>query len=459
MARKKKLSDNDQKQLLILKSTYEMQVREKEETMLRGKTESVERLNLIINDTLSQMAKIDADFTKKCVSEIEKKKNAKSIVEAITSNEPTGTLFDELEKLDVLEEKYEKINEPEVKPNSIFFEGINDSDVNLYDIADKIDDSFSQKVDMVESEVKADEAIYNNIDPMAQYDIIPLPSKGECYKLKIDRVPVGYLTAADENLITSPNLYESGSISNILLKKKILNKDVDVDNLISGDVDAIMVFLRGTSYGNNFPITATDPRSGKKVDTMVDLSKLNYKPFSLKGDENGYFDFELPRTKAKLKFKFLTKKEEKLLKKLNKKENQGIAAFELSDAVEKVKNALKADTNLSDADKSVIIDANNKLQKWSENLKKGGDTTPYTKAVTNSMEMQIISVNGNSDKRFIHDFVMNMPASDSLAFRRYIYDNQPGVDFEVEVKRPESMGGGSFKCFLEWDDTVFWNIA
>ena len=103
-----------------------MQVREKEETMLRGKTESVERLNLIINDTLSQMAKIDADFTKKCVSEIEKKKNAKSIVEAITSNEPTGTLFDELEKLDVLEEKYEKINEPEVKPNSIFFEGIND---------------------------------------------------------------------------------------------------------------------------------------------------------------------------------------------------------------------------------------------------------------------------------------------------------------------------------------------
>ena len=51
MVRKKKLSDNDKKQLLILKSTYEMQVREKEETMLRGKTESIERLNLIINDT------------------------------------------------------------------------------------------------------------------------------------------------------------------------------------------------------------------------------------------------------------------------------------------------------------------------------------------------------------------------------------------------------------------------
>ena len=75
------------------------------------------------------------------------------------------------------------------------------------------------------------------------------------------------------------------------------------------------------------------------------------------------------------------------------------------------------------------------------------------------MEMQIVSVDGNLDRKFIHDFVMNMPATDSLAFRRYIFDNQPGVDFEVEVERPVSQGGGTFKCFLEWDDYVFWHIA
>ena len=197
----------------------------------------------------------------------------------------------------------------------------------------------------------------------------------------------------------------------------------------------------------------------KKIETTVDLSKLHYKPFTLKGDENGYFEYVLPRTKQVVKFKFLTKKEEKLLQKLNKKENEGIASFELNEAIEKIKNALQADKTLSDANRSVIIDANTKLQKWAENLNSNTNKSPYTKTITNTMEMQIVSINGNSDKNFIHQAVMNMPASDSLAFRRYIYDNQPGVDFEIEVKRPESMGGGSFTCFLEWDDYVFWHIA
>jgi hypothetical protein len=92
-------------------------------------------------------------------------------------------------------------------------------------------------------------------------------------------------------------------------------------------------------------------------------------------------------------------------------------------------------------------------------LNEGKNVTPYSKTITNTMEMQIVSIDGNTERQFIHDTVMNMPASDSLAFRRYVFDNQPGVDFEVEVERPESMGGGSFKCFLEWDDAIFWHIA
>ena len=309
-------------------------------------------------------------------------------------------------------------------------------------------------------ELTANEAIHNNVDPNAQYDLIPLPSKGECYKLKIDRVPVGYLTAADENLITSPNLYESGSISNILLKKKILNKNINVDNLIAGDVDAIMVFLRGTSYGNDFPIVATDPKTGQKVETSVDLSKLKYKPFTLKGDENGHFDFKLPRLGNNIKFKFLTKKDEQLLQKINKRESQGVAIYDLTEAIDKIKSVLQSDEKMNELDRNQIIDANGKLQKWLENMKQNTKNgTPYTKTITNMMEMQIVSVDENTDRKFIHDFVMNMPASDSLAFRRFIYDNQPGVDFEVEVERPVSQGGGTFKCFLEWDDYVFWHIA
>ena len=133
--------------------------------------------------------------------------------------------------------------------------------------------------------------------------------------------------------------------------------------------------------------------------------------------------------------------------------------FDINDAIDKIKNALKTDDKLNDGDRNQIIEISNKLKKWSDNLAQNKQVLPYTKSVTNTMEMQIVSVNGNTDRKYIHNFVMNMHASDSLAFRRYVYDNQPGVDFEIEVERPVSDGGGTFKCFLEWDDYVFWHIA
>ena len=70
-----------------------------------------------------------------------------------------------------------------------------------------------------------------------------------------------------------------------------------------------------------------------------------------------------------------------------------------------------------------------------------------------------MAVNGNYDKEYIRNFIYTMPAQDSLKLRRYILDNEPGLNFEIEVERPESLGGGSFKTFLEWNDSVFLNIA
>ena len=471
----KQLTENNQKDLLILKSTYEMHCKTKEEALLMGKTDNIDKIDKIIDDTVKRMSEIDPDFARKCVEERKAMEKKFDITDMFSNDDVSLNIF---EKIGSYEDETPEIGDDTIKKQTEDFYGqFSDDDASIYDFADKIDDdteerkeekvtdSFSQAPQEVTTENRqgsklyADDMIHNNIDPNAQYDLIPLPSKGECYAVKIDRVPVGYLTAADENLITSPNLYESGNISSILLKKKVLNKDINIDNLVSGDVDAIMVFLRGTSYGNEFPIVATDPTNGNAIETTVDLSTLKYKPFTLKGDENGHFDFKLPKTGHVIKFKFLTKKDEKLLQKLNKKETQGTIVYDINDAIDKIKNALKTDDKLNDSDRKQIIDASNKLQKWSDNLKKNQTPNTYTKTITNTMEMQIVSVDGNLDRKFIHDFVMNMPATDSLAFRRYIFDNQPGVDFEVEVERPVSQGGGTFKCFLEWDDYVFWHIA
>ena len=61
------------------------------------------------------------------------------------------------------------------------------------------------------------------------------------------------------------------------------------------------------------------------------------------------------------------------------------------------------------------------------------------------------------------DFLLN-PMANELGYsvetlRKYINENEPGMDFEITVERPESLGGGSFKTFLDWDDSVFLNIA
>ncbi len=222
----------------------------------------------------------------------------------------------------------------------------------------------------------------SEIPSYIQYDVLPLPSNGECYAHKKNRIPVAYLTAADENIIASPNMYRDGKIIDIILERKILDKDIKVEELCKGDRDAIVLWLRATGYGTDFPIIARHPDTGKEYPINIKLDTFKYYPFNLKGDENGYFEYVLPRTKQVVKLK----KEEKLLQKLNKKENEGIASFELNEAIEKIKNALQADKTLSDANRSVIIDANTKLQKWAENLNSNANKSPYTKTITNTME-------------------------------------------------------------------------
>lgn len=457
----KELTKDEQKDLLILKNSYQMHLKTREEVVLRGDEDSVKRIDEMCNQILAKMANIDEDFAVMCYNDGMNKRNKSPYMNI---NDSSNDIFTELKGFDNKDDKKgsDESASNYVEGDGIFSE-IDPENVNFDELAEKItstDDTDGVEVGLSTKGVQREPQMVDNSEDMTlSYDIIPLPSQGECYPNKKKSIKVGYLTASDENIITSPNLYESGELIDVLLKRKVLDKDIDTQDLVSGDVDAILLFLRATAYGNDFPIETTIPGTTKVIKTTADLSKLKYKPFSLTGDKNGHFFFSLPRTKAEIEFKFLTKKEEKLLQKLNKKENSGIAAMELSEAVEKVKRAIKSDTTLSNADKNIIIDANTKLEKWSESLNQKNGATMFTKSVTNAMEMQIISINGNEDRKFIHDFVMKMPASDSLAFRRYLYDNQCGVDFEVEVSKPESMGGGSFKCFLEWDDYVFWTIG
>jgi hypothetical protein len=253
-------------------------------------------------------------------------------------------------------------------------------------------------------------------------------------------------------------LYKDGLIIDFLLKHKVLDKNIDLDALCSGDVDAITLFLRATSYGPDFPIIVRDPETGAEIESVVDLSELKTKEFSLVGDENGYFDFELPVSKDKVKFRFLTRKDEKILNKIAKLEDYGVKSLTVKESVNLLNEAIKSDNLLSGKEKQEMVNNLTKMKNWSAKLAEKS-SLPFSKMITNRLELSIMSINGNSDRKFIAKYVKNMGAKDSLMLRRYILENEPGIDFEIEVQRPESLGGGSFKTFLEWDDTVFINIA
>ena len=118
------------------------------------------------------------------------------------------------------------------------------------------------------------------------FDVIPLPSEGKLYKSKKKSVKVAYLTTADENILTSPNLVESGEFLEILINRKLLEPDLRYKDLIPGDRNAIMIWLRATGYGEMYPILAYDEKE-ESFETEVNLSELKTVNLSTEPDSEG----------------------------------------------------------------------------------------------------------------------------------------------------------------------------
>ena len=234
------------------------------------------------------------------------------------------------------------------------------------------------------------------------YDVIPLPSEGKLYKNKKGKVKVAYLTAADENLLTSPNLLGSDDFLEILINRKLLEYDLRYKDLLPGDRDAIMIWLRSTGYGEMYPVTVLD-ENDVPFETEIDLSTLKVKNLNILPDEDGLFTFVLPLSKAVVRFKLL---------------NMG----EIDELV-KLAQFLKEKNDLVNTDAKLIL------------------------------ENQIVEINGNRDKGFISDFIDNMRLMDSKKLKEYINSIECGVDTNVTFRTP---GGGSVTRFLPFTIKFFW---
>jgi hypothetical protein len=214
--------------------------------------------------------------------------------------------------------------------------------------------------------------------------VVVLPTKGIHYKNRKKSVRVAYLTASDENILSSPSLIATGTVVDELLKRKILDKDLPIDEIVEEDRQAILIFLRNTAFGSEYKISALDPKTDKTFSFEIDLSEIKVKDFNLTEDSNGEYSYYLEKSKVEISFTFLTLTQEKEI----------------------------------------------------DSIKKSWNGIGVAPIVTKQLEMMIKSVGGNRDLLTIRNFVENLPIKDSQDFKKFINDNKPGLDLTQTIETP-----------------------
>lgn len=219
--------------------------------------------------------------------------------------------------------------------------------------------------------------------------MVPLPSGGKIYPSDSvlhmqDHVEIRGMTTREEDILMSRALIRKGTVISELIKSCITTQGVDVQGLVGGDRNALMVAIRILGYGNEYSGNLECPKCEHKNDINVDLNALEIKTLDINPVELGsnVFSFTLPQSKAEVKFKFLTgKEEEEILATLEMKKKKGIQ---------------------------------------NDNV------------ITTRLIHSIVSINGVTDKSKLAQFISFMPAIDSVKLRGYMDDIEPGMDMKFE---------------------------
>lgn len=227
-------------------------------------------------------------------------------------------------------------------------------------------------------------------------EFVDLPSGGRFYSEdhplhNVDSVEIRFMTAKDEDILTSKSLLKKGVAIDRFLQNIIVNQKIKVQDLLIGDKNALVVASRITGYGSDYQTKVTCPSCGTSQDYGFDLENSTVKtggvdalsdelPTVAEGvtrTENNTWSVECPKSKVTVELRLMDGHHEKFLAK---------------------SAAMK------------------KKQKLPETL------------LTDQLRQTIVSVNGNNEPRNINKFIDVMPAMDSR-FLRTVYDKlMPNVD-------------------------------
>ena len=219
---------------------------------------------------------------------------------------------------------------------------------------------------------------------------VDLPSKGLIYAkdnpLSSGKVEMKYMTAKEEDILSNQSYIQKGIVLDKLLKSLLIDKKINIDDLIVGDKNSLLIASRVLGYGKEYKVMVKDE------EYTIDVSTLDNKPI----DEDLYeagkneFSFTLPTSETIITYQLITGKLEKAidrevagLKKINKESSTGLS-------------------------------------------------TRY--------KHMILSVDGNDEKKYVREWVDNaFLARDSRALREHIKNSQPDVDLSYILDNGEEV--------------------
>ena len=160
-------------------------------------------------------------------------------------------------------------------------------------------------------------------------ELIDLPSGGKLYPdgspLQKGKIELKYMTAKEEDILTSQNLIKKGVVLDYLINSLILSDGISSDDLLIGDKNAIIVATRISGYGNEYNTAVTCPDCGVNQKYTFDLNENSVYGGEDCGDlgvtnnQNGTFSVELPKTKVNVVFRLLNGADERRVSPTQKK--------------------------------------------------------------------------------------------------------------------------------------------
>jgi len=251
-------------------------------------------------------------------------------------------------------------------------------------------------------------------------EVVELPSKGLIYPkdnpLSSGKVEMKYMTAKEEDILTTQSYIKDGSVLDRLFQSLIVSNGEGVPikyvDLVTGDKNAIMIAARILGYGKDYEVEITDPFTDKKQKDVIDLTQFENNEYDGSKQvelHRNEFEFILPKSNRKITFMAMTESKERKVK----------------HQIEEIKKQNRKVKDLTSRD------------------------------LTTRLKNMILSVDDESEQRVINNFVDNeLFAVDSQSLRAYINEVVPDINMTYEFISEET--GERRDMLLPMDVSFFW---